>query len=316
MSPALAEAARNTRSAAGPLDPVSVLIVGMPSLSRRGFLQAAAVSSTAGLLASAKTKTLQTVGVQLYTVRDVLPKDPLQTLKTIAEIGYREVEVIGATIPQIEPALKATNLKAVSAHLDSDLFLAKHQDELAKAVDELKSHHIEYAVFPYLPPQRRGGPDVYHRLAEDLNAAGKRCHHAGVKLCYHNHAFEFKPMGSVTPLQILMKETDPALLNLELDVFWVSVAGHDPVAMLTTYASRIALVHLKDKAEGTPVQFNENVPEADFKEVGSGSLHFAAILRAATQAGVKHFFVEQDHTPGDPLASLRKSYDYLHKLEF
>jgi sugar phosphate isomerase/epimerase len=175
---------------------------------------------------------------------------------------------------------------------------------------------MEYAVFPYLPENRRGGPDVYHKFAEELNTAGKRAHHAGLKLCYHNHAFEFKPMGSVAPLQILMKETDPSLLSLEMDVFWVSVAGHDPVVMLTTYAGRVALVHLKDKPAGFPVQYNEHVPASDFKEVGSGSINFRGVLRAAAQANVKHFFVEQDHTPGDPLASLRKSYEYLHGLQF
>lgn len=291
-------------------------MVGMDSFSRRGFMKAAGLAPAAAALANAKTRTLETIGVQLYTVRDILPKDIEGTLKTIAEIGYREVEVIGATLDQISPALQRNKLKPVSIHLDSDLFLANHQSELSAAVDNAKHHGIEYAVFPYLPPQRRGGPDVYHRLAEDLNAAGSRCHRAGMKLCYHNHAFEFKPMGSVTPLQILMKETDKNLVSLEMDVFWVSVAGHDPVAMLTTYADRVALVHLKDKAEGTPVQFNENVPAADFKEVGSGTISFPGVLRAATQANVKHFFVEQDHTPGDPLASLRKSYEFLHGLKF
>lgn len=279
-------------------------------------MKAASAGPAAAVLANARTKTLQTIGVQLYTVRDVLPKDPAGVLKAIAEIGYREVEVLGGTLAQISPALRENKLRAVSIHLNTDLFQPSRQSDLSAALEEAKHHGLEYAVFPYLPPQRRGGPEVYHKLAEDFNAAGARCHRAGLKFCYHNHAFEFKPMGSVTPLEILMKETDKSIVSLEMDVFWVSVAGHDPVAMLTTYADRVALVHLKDKAEGTPVQFNENIPAADFKEVGSGTLNFTGILRAAEQANVKHFFVEQDHTPGDPIASLRKSYEYLHALKF
>lgn len=288
----------------------------MDSFSRRDFVKAAGIAPAAAVLANAKPKTLEKIGVQLYTVRDILPKDPAGTIKAIAEMGYREAEVIGGTLDEIAPALKANNLKAVSAHLDSALFQPSRQDDLAAEIEKIKSHGIQYAVFPYLPPQQRGGPDVYHRFAELLNAAGQRCHRAGLKLCYHNHAFEFKPMGSVTPLEIMMKETQPSLVSLEMDVFWVSVAGHDPVALLATYAERVALVHLKDKAKGTPVQFNENVPAADFKEVGSGVVNFPGVLRAATQAGVKHFFVEQDHTPGNPLDSLRKSYEYLHDLKF
>jgi len=288
----------------------------MNSPSRRGFLKAAGLSSAAHVLAQAKTKSMGAIGVQLYTVRGVLGAKPVETLKAIDAIGYREVEVVGDTIDAIWPALKETNLKAVSVHLNSDLFLASRQNDLFAAIDQAKAHGFQYAVFPYLPPPRRGGPDVYHRLAQDLNAAGSRCHRAGLKLCYHNHAFEFQPMGSVTPLQILMRETDPKLVSLELDVFWVSVAGHDPVALLATYAERIALVHLKDKAEGVPVQYKEDVPGSAFKEVGSGTLKFEAILRAASQADVKHFFVEQDSTPGDPIASLRKSYDYLRALKF
>jgi sugar phosphate isomerase/epimerase len=103
---------------------------------------------------------------------------------------------------------------------------------------------------------------------------------------------------------------------LELDVFWASVAGHDPVELIKQHGDRIALVHLKDKAKDQPVQYNETVPPTAFKEVGRGSIDFPAVLRASTSAGVKHFFVEQDQTPGNPIDSLKISYDYLHKLKF
>src|SRR5690606_18420842 len=114
------------------------------------------------------------------------------------------------------------------------------------------------------------------------------------------------------PLDVLMSATDPALVKLELDVFWVGITGNDPVAMIGKYGSRIALMHLKDKSAGAPTATQEmQVPPTAFSEVGSGSLDFPAILKAGAAAGVAHYFVEQDHTPGNPIDSLRKSYEYL-----
>jgi sugar phosphate isomerase/epimerase len=110
---------------------------------------------------------------------------------------------------------------------------------------------------------------------------------------------------------MLLEETDPKLVMLEMDIFWVSVAGHDPVQALNTHKGRVPLLHLKDKATGTPVQFNENVPKTAFKEVGSGSIDIPAVLEAADAAGVRNYFVEQDQTTGDPIISLRKSFEYL-----
>jgi sugar phosphate isomerase/epimerase len=112
-----------------------------------------------------------------------------------------------------------------------------------------------------------------------------------------------------------MTNCDANLVALEIDVFWVSVAGHDPVELLRAYSGRVPLVHLKDKSPSVPQQFKEGLPPESFVEVGSGSLDFAAILRAGEESGVEHYFVEQDQTPGDPVASLRQSYDYLRSLE-
>jgi sugar phosphate isomerase/epimerase len=164
---------------------------------------------------------------------------------------------------------------------------------------------------PYLEPELRGGIETFKKLAEKLNQAGAKAKAAGLTLCYHQHAFEFEPLAGTTGLEVLMNETQEDLVSLELDVFWVSVAGHDPVNLLKQYGNRIRLLHLKDKARGTPVRFNEDVPNSTYKEVGSGSLDFPAILAAAQQTAVRHFFVEQDETPGDPIASLRKSFKYL-----
>jgi sugar phosphate isomerase/epimerase len=111
-----------------------------------------------------------------------------------------------------------------------------------------------------------------------------------------------------------MDNTDKKLVGLEMDVFWVSVGGHDPVELLHKLSGRVPLLHLKDKAQGTPVMYKESVPHAAFKEIGHGILDWPAILKAAASAGVDHYFVEQDQTPGDPVESLRQSFTYLKSL--
>jgi sugar phosphate isomerase/epimerase len=282
--------------------------------SRREFLQTGSLAVTLGATAAAEQ--LRSIGVQLYTVRTVLPEKPAETLRAIEAIGYREVEATFAGLDRIWPALKATSLKPVSIHLDSALVTKGKEDDIARTMDELKQKGFSYAVYPYLPPPERGGLDAIKTLAAKLNAAGAKAHAAGLGFCYHNHAFEFQSIEGTTPFQVLLDSTDPKLLGLEMDVFWVSVAGHDPVEMLGKLKGRVPLLHVKDKATGTPVMFNESVPRTAFKEAGNGVLEWPKVLRAAAAAGVQHYFVEQDQTPGDPVDSLRQSYQYLSKLSF
>lgn len=282
--------------------------------SRRGFLQASGLTALAA--ASGSAKRLTTLGVQLYTVRSVLPEKPAETLKAIEAIGYKEIEATQAGVAAMWPALQQTRLKPISVHFDSKIVTQGSDDELARAVDDMHKHGFAFGVMPYLPPAERGDLDVIKKLAEKLNRAGEKCRAAGMKFAYHNHAFEFEPMGNSSPWQTLLAATDPKLVGFELDLFWVSVAGRDPVETLASLKGRVPLVHLKDKAAGTEQRFNEGVPRTAFKEVGSGTLDWPKVLRAADAAGVQHYFVEQDQTPGDPVASLRQSYEFLSKLNY
>jgi sugar phosphate isomerase/epimerase len=147
-----------------------------------------------------------------------------------------------------------------------------------------------------------------------MNHAGELCRKAGLQFAYHNHAFEFGSIDGARPIDIFRERLDRSLVALEMDVFWVSVAGNDPLEMMRQWQGRVGLLHLKDKQKGTPVQYSETVAPAAFQEVGSGVLDFPAILKAAPAAGVKHYFVEQDQTAGDPLDSLRKSFDYIQSI--
>jgi sugar phosphate isomerase/epimerase len=264
----------------------------------------------AAKLLSADPLRASNLGVQLYTVRDTLLKDTAKDLKAIEEIGYKEVEVVYATLDAIWPVLQQTKLKAVSAHVDTAFFM-QGGAKLDEAIGSLKQKGFSFIVLPYVPPSERGGADTFKHLADVLNKAGEKAKAAGLTCCYHNHAFEFEPLNGTTGLDIMLANTDKNLVHLELDIFWVSVAGHNPVELMKKYSNRIALLHLKDKAQGVPVQFNEKVEPSAFKEVGSGTIKIPEVLAAAKHIGVKNYFVEQDRTPGDPLVSLRESYKYL-----
>jgi sugar phosphate isomerase/epimerase len=282
----------------------------MPSVSRRSFLTTSVVATAASSL---HASAFATVGVQLYTVRKVLPKKPLETLRAIEQIGYREVECTSEHLDQIWPSLKETSLKAISVHLDSQIFMHA-PEKLPAALEDAKKHGFEYVVCPWIDPRDRGGVEMIRKLGQSLNTAGELSRKAGMRLCYHNHAFEYQATPDGRLLDVLMKTTDPKLVSLELDVMWAHVAGVDPVGVLKQYGDRIPLVHLKNVAAGVEPRFNENIPRDAFHDLSNGAVDIPGVLRAAKQAGVKHYFVEQDETPGDPIDSLRKSFQYLESL--
>ena len=280
----------------------------MAHLPRREFLALLAASAAYG-------RTLPSIGVQLYTLRTVLPDKPLETLQALEKMGYKEVEAVGNSLDKVWPSLHQTSLKPVSLHLDTAMF-TRDQSKLPMALENAKMRGFEYVVCPYIAPQDRGGVDVIKKLGDTLNQAGERCNQTGLKLCYHNHAFEFEPSGQGTLLDVLMQTADPKLVSLELDIMWAKVAGVDPVSVIQKYGKRVALLHMKNVAPDTPQAYNERVPRTAFREVGNGSIDIPSVLRAAQKAGVKHYFVEQDQTPGDPLASLEQSVQYLKKLNY
>jgi sugar phosphate isomerase/epimerase len=282
--------------------------------SRRNFLQAASLAAALG--AAGRAAQLKTLGVQLYTVRSVLPQKPKETLDAIRAIGYQEMEATYAGLDSLWPALESSGLKPVSIHLDSKSVTLGNPDDLSRIFDQLKKRGFQYAVFPYLPEPERGGIDVIKGISEKFNRAGEKCRAAGMSFCYHNHAFEFATEKGATLFQVMLDNTDKKLVAFELDAFWVSVAGLDPAAMIQKLAGRVPLLHLKDKAEGTAVMYKESVPRTAFKEVGSGVVDWPKVLRAAAAAKVAHYFVEQDQTPGDPVDSLRQSFGYLSKLKY
>jgi sugar phosphate isomerase/epimerase len=274
-----------------------------------------------GPLAFARTSEAQVTkpapgswGVQLYTVRDQIGRDAATTLKAIADIGYRELEVLQATLPTLAPLAKKFGLSIVSAHLDAATTAdAKLTDFVAQA----KDHGLRYAVIPWVPPETRPKDRAgFEALAGRFNRVNEVVARAGLQPCYHNHAFEFgRDADGTRWLDVIMQATTSTRMKLELDVFWVSVTGTDPLDVIKQYSGRIALMHLKDRHPDAKQTLVETVPRDTFVEVGSGALNFPAILKASRAAGVEHYFVEQDFTPGDPITSLRKSFASLAAMK-
>jgi sugar phosphate isomerase/epimerase len=273
------------------------------------------------------------LAIQLYTVRALFPARTAETLEAIAAIGYKDAEILRGDAANVVRLSKAVGITPVSMHVESALVtgnwapvqeqmkaagapLAQTPD-LARVLDEIRSYGISYAVVAYLMPSERGKTaDDYKKFADQLNAAGTAARKVGVTLGYHNHAFEFAKLpDGQTAFDVMVSRCDPALVTFEVDLFWASVAGRDPAVLLDTLTGRVALVHVKDKRAGTPTTFVEQeVPRTSFGEVGAGTLDFKAILAAARRAGVKHYVVEQDQTPGDPLVSIKQSYQYLQTI--
>jgi sugar phosphate isomerase/epimerase len=239
-------------------------------------------------------------------VRRELEKDFAGTLEKVAALGFLEVEFAGYfnhAPREVKTILARNQLSAPSAHIST----ADLRGNLQAAIEAAQTIGHQYLVCGYLPAEERRSLDDYKKLVDLLNGAGERLNKAGIQFGYHNHDFEFAPTEGKIPYDIILAGTDPRLVKMELDLYWITKAGQDPLKYFSAYSGRFPLVHVKDM-DGTPKRF--------FTEVGQGTIDFKRIFTAAQKAGVKHFFVEQDETPASPFSSIKVSIDYLNRLQF
>ncbi|MDG3444238.1 sugar phosphate isomerase/epimerase family protein [Nitrospirillum amazonense] len=318
--------------------------------SRRAFLGGAAALaglSLARLSTAASTPFFKgnglPIGLQLYTLGDLVEKDLPGTLKAVADMGYRAVELpgfYGHTAGDLAAALKAAGLVCESAHINAQGRgpAPSLSGDLDALVRDAHTIGLKFIVMPmFTVPARLGGlqagegfgdflarvasqftADDWKSQAAFLNEKGAALKKAGLQLAYHNHNPEFAVAGgpgaggTATGYDILLAETDPDLVKMEMDAGWVAAAGLDPVALLQTHPGRFRLMHVKDLKAGT-------VPNTGLKmdptEVGGGTLDWHRILPAAHAAGINHFYVEQEPPFARPrLEAARLSADYLGKL--
>jgi sugar phosphate isomerase/epimerase len=275
-------------------------------LNRRHFLALGAsalplMSSTALSAAVRQTP----VGLQLSTVGAMAKTDLPGTLKAVHQIGFEEVELynVGYDLPAATLRSMVTDaglLPPASAHME--------YAELPAKLEYAKALGVRYVICPMLPKSQWMTPEGYHEAAKALNDWGRRAADLGLQFGFHNHDYEFRPLGDTTGFDILMKETDPKLVCLEMDCYWITQSGHDPVEMMQKLGRRVRLIHLKDRKPGFPTSYDMTEPSAHFTEVGTGSIDWKTVIAEARRIGVEHFYVEHDRIGPQPLASLAISY--------
>ncbi|HLJ76663.1 MAG TPA: sugar phosphate isomerase/epimerase [Acidobacteriaceae bacterium] len=250
------------------------------------------------------------IGVQLYTVRSILPNDIAGTLQAIRKIGYQNVETYVAeykmSAKDLRQAILDAGLTVPSAHFGYNDFESRF--------DYAKELGAECIVCSMIPKTIANSADGYKRGAEQYNKWGEQAKSMGMRFGFHNHNVEFQPYGDVTGFDVLMRYTDPALVQWQMDCYWVAQAGHDPVALLRQYGNRIQSLHLKDRKPNVPTSLNTGPDAAHFTEVGEGTLDWKTIFRLAANDRIPWMFVEQDQTDKPPLESLQISYTNIEKL--
>lgn len=287
--------------------------------SRRNFLKNAGIAAAGAMIlpsfaCSALAAPTRKIGLQLYSLREQLPKDVRGTIAKVAEAGYKEVETYSYSLKDkfwgLDPKsfkalLDQHGLTAPSGHYGMDPFIKNgDQEGLKSYIDAAKIVGGEYITVPYLGDDLRKTQDDWKKVAGRLNEAAAICKAGGLKLAYHNHNFEFVKYGDTTGYDILLKETDPDAVKFEMDIYWVVRSGNDPFKLFTDHPGRFPMWHVKDmdKADNT---INT--------EIGSGTIDFKKIYANAKLAGLEHLIVEQENFSIDPYVSIKQSADFVKK---
>ena len=283
-------------------------------MDRRTFVQTlGALAAAPGALAAlgAPEKRVGRVGIQLYSLRDAAKVSLERTLESIAAVGYKDVELLGSMrnfdtpAPRVRQMLDRLGLRAPSTHVRTDAF-----DDLPRQLDEAKTLGHEYLIVAGLPAERAKTLADYRYWADRMNRAGEAARRAGVWIGFHNHGADFAVHDGRVAYDALVEGTDAALVRHQLDTGNAAMGGHDPLKYLERYRDRYWSFHVKD----VPRIGGGNTSDA---ELGTGVIDFRRLLARVPRLEEKHLFVEQETYPtNDPLASVRRDYGYITKLEF
>lgn len=282
--------------------------------SRRSFVKNSMTALAAyGLSRTALAATGMhdmTYGVQLFMLREQATNDLPGALNAIHSAGFAQVELypIAYNRPaaELKQMVKDAGLGAVSGHFDYVGLEAK--------LDYAHDLGLRYMVCPMLPADQWTSLAGFRKAADLFNRVGKGAQERGMEFVFHNHDYEFRPMEGSDGFHQLMSATDPNLVKLELDMYWLTQAGQDPLAMLKRYASRVRLVHLKDRTAGAATSFDMDAHSEHFTELGRGTINWPAILSEATKQGIHYAFLDQDKTAGSIFASMKASREYLRSI--
>ncbi len=317
-------------------------------MQRRQFISSSVKASTAAFLFSSgnfnASPLLEKIGIQFFSLPKMLDTDMAGALSMLSKIGYKEVELYGpypfsspsaierwnAVTPslgfkgsgyfghtdvELHKMMQDNGFSVPSVHTDLDT-LQTRMGKLGEAAQILGN---EYVVLPSIPQENRKTLDDYKKMADSFNKIGESAKKEGIKFAYHNHGYGWKEVNGQIPVELIFANTDPSLVFFEMDIFWTTAGGKDPVALLEKYKNRYSMMHLKDMKEkvhfsgdgGDPKQWIELFPY--MTSAGNGVLDLKSIISKAKENGVKYFFVEQDMV-NDPQKALKASFDYLASL--
>lgn len=252
-------------------------------------------------------------GLQLYTLRDELPKDPKDILKQVVAMGYKQIESYegkkgmfwGMTNIEFKKYMDDLGMQIVSSHCDINV-------DFEKKADEAAAIGMKYLICPSLSNEKNMDKEGYTKAADLFNKKVEVCKSRGLKFAYHNHAQTFgrKPERFI-PQEVLLQNTDPSLVDFEMDIYWVVTAGEDPIKWLEKYPRRFTLCHIKDRKEDTLLSKREVLVN-----LGTGSIDFKKILKVAKKSGMKYNIAEQEkHEGTTSLNAAKADADYLKKLK-
>lgn len=289
--------------------------------TRKRFLKTAAaglaISVVGGKLLGCNTASalgnagkLKEFGLQLYTLRDVMPKDPKGVLKQVAAMGYRQIESYegdkgmfwGMKNTEFKKYMDDLGMKIISSHCDIDKDFERKANEAAEI-------GMKYLIDPWIGPQK--SIDVFKKMAGEFNEKGDICKKLGLRFGYHNHDYSFVPVDGQKPMDVMIQGTDPALVDFEMDIYWVVTAGEDPIKWFEKYPNRFRLCHIKDRKKNAPLSDKDASCVA-----GDGEIDFAKILKVGQKNGLEYYIVEQEHYDGiTSLEAAKENASYLTKLK-
>ncbi|MCF8381697.1 MAG: TIM barrel protein [Bacteroidales bacterium] len=301
--------------------------------NRRNFLKTAGLLTAGAIIApgfackpksGAVSETIavsgnKNIGIQIYTLRDQIAVSLEKTMAGVAEIGYKWIEaygyenrkILGKSPKEFNELLSGLGMTMPSIHsvteVSSSAGKSSILDAMKIAVEDAKLAGAKYFVYAFLKEEERRSMDDYKRHAATFNSFGEICKDAGIQFAYHNHDFEFIEFDGQMPYDYLLNNTDPELVKMELDLYWITKGGQDPVEYFKKAPGRFPLWHVKDMEEG---------PEKFFAEVGYGTMDFESIFAAKETADLKYIFVEQDRSRRDPMESIRMSWEFLNKASY
>ena len=287
--------------------------------TRRGFLELGAKVAAAGyalrgagaFAAMAEGVSGMTYGVQMFEVRKQALTDLPGAFKAIKDAGFDQVELYPIAYHQPAGELKKmlgdAGLQSVSGHFDFD--------QRKMSIEYAHNLGLKYIVCPWLPGAPAVAPETYRKAVDQFNGWGEEAKAAGMQFAFHNHCYEFKPVGGTNGWTVLMNGADAKLVKLEFDVFWLKTGGQDPAEMLRKYADRAVLIHMKDQVAGAPQTYVVDDKATSYcTELGTGTMDWPGLLKQARAQGIQYAFLDQDDTKIPVNESMKASREYLQKI--